>query len=99
MKVIYVLLNAVIAAGLFLLNGLLGKLQYGLPGNPFNYGKFTFSDTDDAGFSGNFFQKIVNPTVYLAVVAAIAQHFAPLPFIESMWVIIPIFGCIDLPSW
>lgn len=79
------------AAGLFFLNGQLGKLQYGLSGKLFEYGKFTFNPADYSSFSGNFFQKIVNPAVYLAAVAAIAQHFSPVGLIESMWLLIPIF--------
>ncbi len=92
MKLEYVIFNMIAAGGLFFLNGILGKVQYGLSGKLFEYGKFTFEgDADQSGFSGNFFQKIVNPAVYLAVVAAIAQHLLTVDFIESMWLLIPIF--------
>lgn len=92
MRLEYVIFNMIAAAGLFFLNGILGKLQYGLSGKLFEYGKFTFEGTaDQSNFSGNFFQKIVNPTVYLAVVAAIAQHLLADEFIGSMWLLIPIF--------
>lgn len=92
MRLEHIIFNMVAAAGLFFLNGKLGKLQYGLSGTLFKYGKFTFEGAaDQSNFSGNFFQKIVNPAVYLAVVAAIVQHFLPVGFIESMWLLIPIF--------
>ena len=92
MRLEYVIFNMIAAGGLFFLNGILGKLQYGLSGKLFEYGKFTFEGgSDQSGFSGNFFQKIVNPAVYLAVVAAIAQHLLTVELIESMWLLIPIF--------
>lgn len=92
MRLEYVIFNMIAAGGLFFLNGILGKLQYGLSGKLFEYGKFTFEGgADQSGFSGNFFQKIVNPAVYLAVVAAIAQHLLTVELIESMWLLIPIF--------
>lgn len=92
MRVEYVVFNIIAAAGLFFLNGILGKLQYGFSGRLFEYGKFSLGGTaDQSSFSGNFFQKIVNPTVYLSVVAAIVQYLLPVGFIESMWLLIPIF--------
>lgn len=57
MRLEYVLFNLVAAAGLFFLNGVLGKLQYDLPGSMLEYGKFTFGPSDNTNFSGNFFQK------------------------------------------
>lgn len=91
MKVQYILLNAIAALGLFFLNGWLGKVQYGLSNELFSYGKFTFESNDDTDFSGNFFQKIVTPTVYLAAMAVIVQRFFPCGYVESMWLLIPIF--------
>lgn len=66
MKASYIMLNILFAFGLFFLNALLGRIQYGLSGKLFQYGKFTFADAEQQNFSGNFFQKIVNPAVYLA---------------------------------
>lgn len=57
----------------------------------FEYGKFTFGPSDNTDFSGNFFQKIVNPAVYLAVMAAIVQDHLPVDVIESMWLWVPIY--------
>ena len=44
MKAMLILYNVIFAFLLFLLNGLLGKLQYGVSGPLFRYGKFTFGD-------------------------------------------------------
>lgn len=91
MKAMLILYNVIFAFLLFLLNGLLGKLQYGVSGPLFRYGKFTFGPMDEQSFSGNFFQKIVNPTVYLAIIAAVTQCFLPSEFLEALWLLIPIF--------
>lgn len=91
MEAKYILFNMVAALGLFFLNGLLGKLQYGISEPLFEYGKFTFSSREDHSFSGNFFQKIVNPAVYLAALAALTQSLLPAELMESFWLLIPIF--------
>lgn len=92
----YVIFNAISALGLFLLNGQLGKLQYGISEPLFEYGRFTFESSDEQSFSGNFFQKIVNPAVYLAAIAASVQYFLPAPYIESLWLLIPLFWAFRL---
>lgn len=91
MRIVYILFNAIAAVGLFFLNGLLGKLQCGMSEELFAYGKFTFESTEKHNFSGNFFQKIVNPAVYLSAVAAVFQNVLPVEFLESMWLLIPLF--------
>lgn len=91
MDLFLVIYNALLALVLFFLNGQLGKLQYGISEPLFRYGKFTFGPVDGQSFSGNFFQKIVNPAVYLAIIAAITQRFLPAEFLDSLWLLIPIF--------
>lgn len=91
MKIEYVICNALFALGLFFLNGVLGKLQYGIGEPLFAYGKFTFDGTCEQSFSGNFFQKIVNPTVYLAALSALIQRFFAVELIKSLWLLIPMF--------
>ena len=94
MKASYIMLNILFAFGLFFLNALLGRIQYGLSGKLFQYGKFTFADAEQQNFSGNFFQKIVNPAVYLAVIAAVMQTYLPAEFIRSLWLVFPQFWVI-----
>ena len=96
MKASYIMLNILFAFGLFFLNALLGRIQYGLSGKLFQYGKFTFADAEQQNFSGNFFQKIVNPAVYLAVIAAVMQTYLPAEFIRSLWLLVPLFWIIRL---
>lgn len=91
LRIIYIGYNALFSLILFFLNGQLGKLQYGISEPLFEYGKFTFESSCKHNFSGNFFQKIVNPTVYLAVIAASTQYFLTVDYVESLWLLIPMF--------
>ena len=83
--------NALLALALFLLNGQLGKLQHGISEPLFEYGKFSFIPTSEQSFAGNFFQKIVNPAVFLAVASALTQYYLTSDYVESLWLLIPLF--------
>ena len=96
MKAECVLFNLAAAVALFLLNGWLGKLQFGIDELSFEYGSISFFDTDSQSFSGNFFQKIVNPTVFLAAVASVMQGIGLQDMIGSLWLMIPMFWGIRL---
>lgn len=96
MRAEYILFNLAMAVVLFFLNGWLGKLQYGIDELSFEYGSISFFDTDSQNFSGNFFQKIVNPTIFLAVVASVTQGICPLDLVGSLWLIVPMFWGIRL---
>ena len=91
MRPIYIGYNILLALVLFFLNGQLGKLQYGISEPMFEYGKFTFMSNSEQSFTGNFFQKIVNPAVFLAVAAALTQYCLTPDYVESLWLLIPIF--------
>ena len=47
--------------------------------------------TSEQSFAGNFFQKIVNPAVFLAVAAALTQYYLTSDYVESLWLLIPVF--------
>ena len=96
MKVEFILLNLVLAVILFFLNAWLGKLQHGIDELSFEYGSISFFDTDSQNFSGNFFQKIVNPAVFLAAAASVMQGVCPRDMMESLWLMIPMFWGIRL---
>lgn len=91
MRPIIIGYNVLLALVLFLLNGQLGKLQHGISEPLFEYGKFSFMPTSEQSFAGNFFQKIVNPAVFLAVAAALTQHYLTSDYVESLWLLIPAF--------
>ena len=67
-------LNLLLALGLFCLNALLGAIQYRHRGDLFAYGKFSFDPKPEQQFSGNFFQKTVNPAIYTALLCALFQR-------------------------
>lgn len=80
---------------LFFLNGWFGNIQLNLK-DLFKYGKFTFESNTETNFSGNFFQKIVNPTVYLAGVCAVLQNFPSIELLPSTWLIVPLYWVLRL---
>lgn len=90
----YLVFNAVMALICFFLNGALGKLLYDLPLELFEYSAFSFKPIGTPNFSGNFFFKIVNPTVYLALSSTIAQRLLPEGYVTSMWLFILAFWLI-----
>ena len=58
MKASYIMLNILFAFGLFFLNALLGRIQYGLSGKLFQYGKFTFADAEQQNFLEISFKRL-----------------------------------------
>lgn len=86
--------NIVLAGGLFGLNAWLGHVQYGMPGNPFEYGKFSFESVQEESFAGNFFLKAINPAIYLSIVAAVMQGRLPDHYIEALWMLVPAFWAL-----
>lgn len=89
-------LNILLAIVLFFLNGLLGRLQYGAPGNLFEYGRFSFSMDGSENFSGNFFLKVFNPTIYTAVLCAVFQAVGYEEICRSLWLIAPAYWVIRI---
>ena len=62
----------------------------------FKYGKFTFESNSESSFSGNFFQKIINPAVYLAIVCAILQYFSLEAIALDLWLLVPFYWLLRL---
>lgn len=85
----YIAFNALFALILFIINIILGKL---LSGNPFfAYGRFTFTLDEGQSFAGNFFLKIINPTVYMAILCAVFQSLGWMKTCYSLWMIVPFY--------
>ena len=84
--------NFVLAIFFFILNGMIGKIELKQP-NIFEYHSFSFWEKE-SNFSGNFFAKIVNPSVYLAIAAAIVQVVGKIEFAYSLWILVPMFWLI-----
>ena len=86
-----IIINIFLGGVLFFGNGFLGKLQYNMEWNIFAYGKFTFSSSENHDFSGNFFLKIVNPSIFLALVAVLGQWLECEAIISSFWLLVPCY--------
>lgn len=84
-------LNLLLALGLFCLNALLGAIQYRHRGDLFAYGKFSFDPKPEQQFSGNFFQKTVNPAIYTALLCALFQRAGWGALCRSLWLTVPLY--------
>ena len=87
----FFLLNLLLALGLFCLNALLGAIQYRHRGDLFAYGKFSFDPKPEQQFSGNFFQKTVNPAIYTALLCALFQRAGWDALCRSLWLTVPLY--------
>lgn len=88
------LLNLSLSVTLFFLNGILGKIQYSHRKKLFEYGRFHFSVDESENFSGNFFLKIVNPTIFAAISSAIFQNVVSAELCKTLWLIVPFYWAI-----
>lgn len=86
-----IVINIVLAGILFFMNGFIGKLQYNMGWNLFPYGKFAFESEEESNFTGNFFLKIVNPTIFLYIIAWIGQRLGQDVFVAALWMFVPIY--------
>lgn len=86
-------LNIVLAILLFIINGLLGKVQ-GLYHNLFEYELFAFNKNTDGNYSGNFFQMVINPAVFVTIVCVILQAVHRSDLCASSWQIVLFFWVI-----
>lgn len=83
-------INFLLAFPLLWLNGILGKWKmhsYSV----FGYSEFGFTNICEQNFSGNFFQMIVHPVIYLALVSWILQQFALDSIAYDLWLLIPFY--------
>ena len=85
-----VILNLTLACVLFLINGLLGKMQY-LYRNIFEYEIFSFEDSYQGNYSGNFFQLIINPVVFVTIICAFLQSNGNTDLCSNLWQVILFF--------
>lgn len=58
-------LNFILAFALYFLNGIIGRIKSHVSFG--GYHEFGFSDVDETNFAEYFFQKVVHPTVFMAV--------------------------------
>ena len=84
------MLNLILAWLLLFINGRMGRWKKRTP-NLFSYSTFGFGDITEENFSDNFFQLLVHPAIYLAIVGAILQAFSCETIIRSLWLLAPFY--------
>ena len=82
--------NLVLALPLLWINGFLGKWKLHAY-NVFDYSVFGFDEISENNYSENFFQMIVHPPVYLALVCGILQCFSCYDIIQNLWLLVPFY--------
>lgn len=95
-QMINIMINLGLAVVLFVINGVLGRIQYMLRGNLFEYGEFCFSNSQLQNFSGNFFLKVINPTIFVSICCAVAQYTGNPTYCHSTWMIPVFYWCIRI---
>jgi len=87
-------INLLLAILLFFINGIIGRIQYGFQEGLFHYAKFEFGSQDNISFSGNFFLKIINPAIYLSIMAAAFQKLGCIGLVNSFWMLVPCYWLV-----
>ena len=86
-----VLLTLLLAFALYIINFLLGEVQYKYRDSLFTYSKFSFDFEKEGNFSGNFFLKVVNPSIYLAICSALLQDAVSEQTFSVLWLIVSFY--------
>lgn len=78
-----------LAVGLFVLNGILGKLMFNYNEKLFKYDTFHFQGYGtDKSFSGNFILKTFFPSVYISICAWIFQTIGAEALVREIWFVV-----------
>lgn len=88
-------INILLSFPLLWINGILGKWKlhsYSV----FGYSEFGFEEISDDNFADNFFQMIVHPAVYLAVVCWVLQLFSLEKIVCDLWLLIPFYWVLRI---
>lgn len=101
MKTSIILLNFVLGFVLYLGNDTIGKFK--TYSNYFgDYPSYGFDVIPRANFAEHFFQKIVHPAIYLAIIVALFQHLHHVNLAMQMWLVVPaywLFRIIHILIW
>lgn len=77
------------------INGILGDLKVHAY-RVLEYSAFGFGEISTDNFSGNFFQMIVHPAIYLALVSWILQLLELTTIIYDLWLLIPAYWLLRI---
>lgn len=82
--------NTVLALALYVFNGLLGKAKSKTKGY-IGYDSFGFNKVSSANFADHFFQKIVHPSILVAIAAAVLQYYGKDNIAQKLFLVVPIY--------
>ena len=82
--------NLIFAWLLLLINGIIGKWKEH-PSNLFSYSAFGFRDITEDNFSDNFFQVLIHPAIYLAIISSILQVLSVESIVYKLCLIVPLY--------
>ena len=83
-------INFLLALPLLWINGALGKWKLHTCGI-FGYTSFGFEYISDQNFYSNFFQMIIHPAIYLAIVSWVLQMVSLECIVPHLWLLIPFY--------
>lgn len=95
MTLINACINFVLAFPLLWINGILGKWKLH-SFKVFEYSEFGFHEISEENFSENFFQMIVHPSIYLALVCWVLQLLSFDGIIPSLWLLVPFYWVLRI---
>lgn len=87
------LLNFLLVFPLLWVNGILGKWKLH-SSSFFEYSEFGFQEISEENFSENFFQMIVHPPIYLALVCYVLQCISADNIIPNLWLLVPFYWAV-----
>lgn len=87
--------NLLLAWLLLLINGKIGKWKE-RSSNLFSYSTFGFSDITEDNFSNNFFQLLIHPTIYLAIIGSILQILSIKSIVYKLCLVVPLYWVLRL---
>ncbi len=89
----YLAINLLFALFLLLINGLLGSWKQRTK-SLFSYSSFNFNDISEDNFSDNFFQFLIHPAIFLAIISALLQYLSFDALVRSLWLVVPFYWAI-----
>ncbi len=93
MTMSYLAINIIFALLLLAINGILGKWKRRHT-DMFSYSSFNFTDVTEDNFSDNFFQLLIHPAIFLAIISATLQFLSYDSLVRSLWLVVPLYWAL-----
>jgi len=87
--------NLIFAWLLLFINGKIGSWKQS-DSSLFGYSEFEFKDITEENFSDNFFQLLIHPAIYLAIISWILQLLSLDAIVHTLWLMVPLYWALRL---